>query len=78
MGLGKKSRHELGFSNTGCGIAPDDLPRLFDRYYRADQSRSTPGNGLSLARAFARAHGGDIAVASTPGKGSVFTLVMPA
>ena len=71
---------QVAVSDTGCGIAPDDLPRIFDRYYRADHSRSTPGSGLglSLARAFARAHGGDITVASTPGKGSVFTLVMPA
>ncbi len=67
-------------SDTGCGIAPNDLPRIFDRYYRADPSRSTAGSGLglSLARALARAHGGDIAVASSPGTGSVFTLVMPA
>ena len=66
--------------DTGCGIALADLPQIFDRYYRADVSRSTAGNGLglSLARAFARALNGDITVTSTPGVGSVFTLVMPA
>ena len=67
-------------SDTGCGIAPNDMPRIFDRYYRADPSRSTEGSGLglSLARALAHALGGDITVASTLGTGSVFTLVMPA
>lgn len=65
--------------DTGIGIAADDLPRIFDRYYRCDKSRSTHGIGLGLnfARAFVRAHAGDIAVASTPGHGSTFTITLP-
>jgi signal transduction histidine kinase len=65
--------------DTGIGIAADDLPRIFDRYYRCDKSRCTQGIGLGLnfARAFVRAHAGDIAVASKPGRGSTFTVTLP-
>jgi len=64
---------------TGMGIPPDDLPHIFERFYRCDQSRSEPGTGLglSLARALARAHRGDITVTSTLGQGSTFTLTLP-
>ncbi len=72
----------LSFEDTGVGIAADDLPRIFQRFYRCDRSRSGHGIGLglSLALAFVRAHGGDITVTSTPGAGSTFTvtLVRPA
>ncbi len=65
--------------DTGMGIPPDDLPHIFERFYRCDQSRSEPGTGLglSLARALARAHQGDITVTSTLGQGSTFTLTLP-
>jgi heavy metal sensor kinase len=65
--------------DTGMGIPPDDLPHIFERFYRCDQSRSEPGTGLglSLARALARAHRGDITVTSTLGQGSTFTLTLP-
>jgi heavy metal sensor kinase len=65
--------------DTGIGISPNDLPRIFDRFYRCDQSRSNPGIGLglSLARAIARAHGGDITATSTPNQGSAFTVALP-
>jgi heavy metal sensor kinase len=64
--------------DTGIGIAPEDLSRVFERFYRCDQSRSQPGIGLglSLARAIARAHGGDITVASTLGHESTFTITL--
>ncbi len=69
----------VAIQDTGIGIPPGDLPHVFDRFYRCDQSRSEPGTGLglSLARAFARAHLGDITVTSTPGQGSTFTLTLP-
>ena len=65
--------------DTGIGIPTAELPRIFERFYRGDQSRSTAGTGLglSLARAIARAHGGDVTVASRPGQGSTFTVTLP-
>ncbi len=65
--------------DTGCGIAPEDLPRLFERFFRADASRHLPGNGLGLAlvQAIAHAHGGRVEVASEPGRGTVFTVFLP-
>lgn len=71
----------VAIEDTGTGIAPADLPRIFDRFWRADGSRnrSTGGSGLglSIARKLARAHGGDLIAYSTPGAGSVFTLTLP-
>lgn len=68
-------------SDTGGGIAPDDLPYVFDRFWRAEKSRSrrTGGSGLGLAivRKLAEAHGGTTGVVSTVGQGSVFTLRLP-
>ena len=65
--------------DSGPGIPPDELERIFDRFYRRDPSRSVEGNGLGLclARAIMRAHGGDITVKSEEGKGSCFTIVVP-
>ncbi len=69
----------LTIEDTGVGISADDLPQIFERFYRCDRSRSHPGIGLglSLALAFVRAHGGDITVTSTQGLGSVFSVVLP-
>ena len=69
----------VSVKDTGCGISPNDLPRIFERFYRCDQSRSQSGIGLglSLARAIARAHGGDITVTSLPSQGSTFTVTFP-
>jgi heavy metal sensor kinase len=69
----------VSVQDTGIGISPDDLPRIFERFYRCDQSRSQAGIGLglSLARAIVQAHGGHIAVTSTPHKGSTFTITLP-
>ena len=68
----------LEVRDTGIGISAEDLPRIFDRFYRGDQSRSESGTGLglSLARAIARAHGGDIAVQSRLHEGSLFVVTL--
>ena len=69
---------EITVMDTGIGIAPEELPHIFDRFYRCDESRSKAGVGLglSLARTIARAHGGDVTVTSRPGKGSTFTITL--
>jgi len=68
----------VSIRDTGIGLSPSDLPRIFERFYRCDQSRSQAGIGLglSLARAVARAHGGDITVVSAPNQGSTFTVTL--
>jgi len=65
--------------DTGIGIRADALDSVFNRFYRADGSRSTAGNGLglSLARAIVRAHEGDITVSSVEGEGSCFEVRLP-
>jgi signal transduction histidine kinase len=71
---------EVQVADTGIGIAAADLPRVFDRFYRADAARVTGGTGLGLAiaRMIAERHRGTISVESTPGAGSVFTVRLPA
>jgi signal transduction histidine kinase len=66
-------------SDRGLGIPPEDLPHLFERFYKADRSRSAPGSGLGLAIALenARLLGGDIDVWSEQGAGTRFTLRLP-
>lgn len=70
----------LTVADKGPGIAPEDLPHIFERFYRADKSRSRGGTGLGLAisSAILKAHAGDIQAASEPGRGAVFTLRLPA
>lgn len=67
--------------DTGIGIAPDDLPHVFERLFRADDARSTTtggtGLGLSIAQKIAETHGGRITAESMPGQGSIFRLVLP-
>jgi len=69
----------LRVRDTGPGIPPDELPRIFDRLFRGDRSRAERGLGLglSLVRAIVQAHGGTVSVESEPGKGSVFTVSLP-
>jgi signal transduction histidine kinase len=80
----KKAKHaELRVSDTGAGITPDDLPHIFDRFYRADTSRSSQnvaghGLGLSIAKQIVQAHGGRIAAQNnTAGKGTTFIVTLP-
>jgi signal transduction histidine kinase len=69
----------ISVTDTGIGISEKELPRIFERFYRGDQSRTQTGTGLglSLAKAIALAHGGSVTVSSTLGAGSTFTLVLP-
>ena len=74
---------ELAVQDAGDGIAPEDLPFVFDRLYRGDKARQrapegSSGLGLAIAKAIVEAHGGAIAVASRPGQGSTFTVRLPA
>jgi two-component system, OmpR family, sensor histidine kinase BaeS len=68
-------------ADTGSGIAPDDLPRIFDRFWRAEKSRSrrTGGSGLGLpiTRQLVEAHGGTVTATSVPGSRTVFTIRLP-
>jgi len=70
----------IAVADSGRGIAPGDLERVFERFYRADQARGAPGSGLGLAivRQIVVAHGGFIAAASAEGRGTVMTILLPA
>lgn len=76
--------------DTGVGIPPEDLPRIFERFYKANRARSKAGYampegqesggsglGLAIARHVVEAHGGRIKAESTPGQGSTFTFTLP-
>ena len=71
----------VSISDTGPGIAPEHLPHLFDRFFRADRGRSRPqggsGLGLAIAHSIARAHGGELLVESAIGQGSTFVAILP-
>ena len=71
---------ELEVADTGIGIHEDDLPHVFERFYRADRARSWgagTGIGLAVAQEIAERHGGAIRAASQPGRGSTFTVSLP-
>lgn len=69
----------LQVADSGCGIAPSDLPYVFKRFWRADSSRSLPGNGLGLAlvKAIVTSYGGHIDCTSALGTGTTFTIRIP-
>jgi two-component system, OmpR family, phosphate regulon sensor histidine kinase PhoR len=71
----------VSVSDTGAGIPPEHLPRIFERFYRVDRSRSRAlggtGLGLSIVKHIATSHGGRVDVQSTEGRGSCFTLLLP-
>jgi signal transduction histidine kinase len=79
---GDEEHVEIAVADQGIGIAPTDVERIFERFYRADQARSraTGGTGLGLAivKHIASNHGGRVEVSSTLGGGSTFTLRLPA
>lgn len=73
------TRTKISVADTGSGIAPEHLPRVFDRLYRADASRSSRGAGLGLAlvKSIAELHGGTATITSAPGAGTTVTLTFP-
>ena len=71
---------EVRVADTGVGIAPEEVPRVFDRFYRGEAARGRPagtGLGLAIARLIVEQHGGSIEVRSEPGRGSEFTVRLP-
>lgn len=82
MGLSKsEDRVHIYVSDTGIGISEEDLPHIFDRFFRVDKARSRAmggtGLGLSIARSVVEAHGGDIHVTSKLGEGTTFYVSLP-
>ena len=77
--LSRSNGITVAVEDTGIGISREDLPNIFERFYRCDVARSEEGFGLglSLARAIIDAHGGQVSVESTLGKGSTFTVTLP-
>lgn len=76
-----RAGREVAFavSDTGPGIAPEDQPHVFERYWRsAEPTYGGSGLGLAIARGIVEAHGGKIAVRSSPGEGATFTFTLPA
>ena len=72
----------LSVMDSGIGIAPEHLPRLTERFYRVDRGRSRDsggtGLGLAIVKHIMQRHGGQLRIESSLGKGSTFTLVLPA
>src|SRR6185312_1411340 len=77
----RSSRDQIMIADTGEGIPAQYLDRLFERFYRVDRARSRQvggtGLGLAIVKHLARAHGGEVSVASEVGKGSTFTIELP-
>lgn len=75
---GRDGNLEFAVSDSGAGIAPDDIPHIFDRYWQSTRTgRHGVGLGLAITRGIVQAHGGTIRVESTVGYGSTFRFTLP-
>lgn len=74
---GDSRQIRVSVQDSGAGTAPADLPHIFDRFYKAADSRGS-GLGLAIAKRLVAAHGGEISAASEPGKGAAITFTIPA
>ncbi|HEY3109958.1 MAG TPA: ATP-binding protein [Chloroflexota bacterium] len=82
VGVRREERHvAFEVADTGSGIAPEHLPRLFERFYRADAARGRveggSGLGLAIAKSLVEAHAGELAAESAPGRGTRMTIRLP-
>ena len=77
----REQKVEIQVEDSGIGISSEHLPRIFERFYRVDKDRSREaggtGLGLSIVKHVVNAHGGEVRVESCPGRGSVFTILLP-
>jgi signal transduction histidine kinase len=82
LGLRESSQWvNVEVSDTGCGIAPEDLPYVFDRFFgrkRRDVESDHAGLGLAITKRIVELHGGTIEVDSRPGRGTTFSVALPA
>jgi signal transduction histidine kinase len=78
---GGRERAVVEVRDSGIGIPVEDLPHVFERFYRASKDRSRKvagvGLGLSIAQSIVQRHGGELQVQSTPGVGSTFRILIP-
>ena len=81
IGHERTERDRISVVDTGDGIPPEHIKRIFERFYRVDRARSRElggtGLGLAIVKHLARAHGGEVSVQSTPGEGSTFVIELP-
>ena len=79
--LGPRGMLSVSVQDTGVGIAPEHLGRIFDRLYQVGDAKGTSreglGLGLHIVKSIVEAHGGEVTVESTPGRGSTFTFTLP-
>jgi two-component system heavy metal sensor histidine kinase CusS len=80
LSLAARAAHsEVAVRDSGCGISSEHLPRVFDRFYRVDSSRSSAGAGLGLAlvKSIVDLHGGSVGIQSKVSRGTTVTLIFP-